>query len=291
MNKKYKIEIAFVILHYLVAEETQKCIQAIKENIDSSNYRIIIVDNNSQNGSYDLLENLYKEDDNIILLHNKKNEGFARGNNKGIEFVNRMYDSEYICCLNNDVYLLDKDFLSKIKKEFKKSKFAVAGPLILSGDGRYDSNPQTIGLLETKEDVLKSISRCKRMIFINKYHLNWIYIRLKQLKYKSKKNSTKYLPKRLENVQLSGACLVFSRVYFEHFDGFYDKTFLYKEEDILRYLLKRECLVSVFLPSILVYHKEDAATDVTLKTNKEKNMFLYSEYIKSLLVLLNLMEE
>lgn len=293
MNQKYKIEIAFVILHYLVAEETQKCVQSIKENIDSKNYRIIIVDNNSENGSYELLERLYQEDQTIELLHNEKNEGFARGNNKGIKFVNSKYDSEYICCINNDVYLLDKNFVSKLQKEFKKSKFAVAGPLILSGDGRYDSNPQTIGLLENKADVLKSINRCKRMVFINKYNLNWIYLKVKQFKNRNKRGSdtAKYLPERLENVQLSGACLVFSKIYFEHFDGFCDKTFLYKEEDILRYLLKQESLRSVFLPNILVYHKEDAATDVNLRTNKEKNIFVYSEYIKSLLVLLHLMEE
>ena len=107
MNEKSKIEIAFVILHYLVEEETQKCIQSIKENIDSENYRIVIVDNNSGNGTYELLQNLYRDDKKIILLHNDKNEGFARGNEKGIEFIRSNYNTEYICCLNNDVYLLE----------------------------------------------------------------------------------------------------------------------------------------------------------------------------------------
>lgn len=293
MNHKYKIEIAFVILHYLVAEETKRCVESIKENIDSENYRIIIVDNNSGNGSYELLEKLYQEDEDIVLIHNEKNEGFARGNNKGIEFVNSKYDVEYICCLNNDVYVLDKEFLSKLRNEFEKSKFAVAGPLILSGDGRYDSNPQNIGILKNKSDVIRSINRCKRMVFINRYYLNWLYLRVKQFKSRKKmsNNIIKYLPQRLENVQLSGACLVFSKIYFQHFNGFCDKTFLYKEEDILIYLLRRKRLLSVFLPNILVYHKEDAATDVELKTNKDKNIFIYREYIKSLFVLLNLMEE
>lgn len=292
MNKKSKIEIAFVILHYLVDEETQRCVQSIKENIDSENYRIVIVDNNSGNGTYELLQNLYRDDKKIILLHNDKNEGFARGNNKGIEFVNSKYDVEYICCLNNDVYLLEKEFLSKLRKEFEKSKFAVCGPLILSGDGRYDSNPQTIGILENKSDVLRSINRCKRMVLINKYHLNWLYLKVKQFKNSKKisKNTIKYLPERLENVQLSGACLVFSGIYFEHFNGFCDKTFLYKEEDILTYLLKREGLLSVFLPNIVVYHSEDAATDHIIENSRKKNIFVFNQYIKSLQILFQLME-
>lgn len=293
MSNKCKIEIAFVILHYLVEEETQKCVQSIKENIDSQNYRIIIVDNNSSNGSYELLQNMYKDDNTIKLIHNDKNEGFARGNNKGIEFIRSKYDSEYICCLNNDVYLLDKNFVYKLRKEFEISKFAVAGPLILSGDGRYDSNPQTIGLLENKEDVRRSIKRCKRMLFINKYHLNWLYTKIKEFKNRKKihNTTTKYLPQRLENVQLSGACLIFSNKYFEYFEGFYDKTFLYKEEDILRYLLKKKSLCSVFLPNILVYHKEDAATDEIIQNNRLKNMTIFKEYINSLQILTNIMEE
>ena len=65
-----------------------------------SNYQLIIINNNSKDGTHDYLKT--KSDlTNIFVINNNKNMGFAYANNQGIE----RSDSEYICFLNNDVLL------------------------------------------------------------------------------------------------------------------------------------------------------------------------------------------
>lgn len=287
------IDIGFVVLHYLVEEETIECVSSIRKNIDTAQnkYKIVIVDNHSQNNSFEILTNLYKGDSDVILIKNEENLGFAQGNNVGINYLNDRYDVEFICCLNNDVYLLENNLLDKLQREYQRSQFAVLGPLILSGDGRYDSNPQRVANIKTKRDIEKQLERAKRMIFIYKYHLGGFYAFYRHIKSLRRQKSDLFTVQLEENVQLSGACLVFSKKYFEKFDGFYPETFLYKEEDILAFLLKSEKLTSIFDPSIIVYHKEDASTDATLNGERKKNIFVFTEYMKSLQVLLKLFEE
>lgn len=291
MNNKKSIDIAFVILHYLVDEETVKCISAISENVDTVNYHIIVVDNASNNGSYERLVKKYENNAHVSLIHNTENIGFAKGNNVGIDYVKEHYEFRYICCLNNDVYLMDKHLIDTLDEEYKKSNFAVLGPLILSGDGRYDSNPQTVGIITDVADVHARIKRYKRLLLLLKLHLYGVFVRLKTLRNTYTNNTAKkIIPQRQLNVQLSGACLIFTNYFFEKLNGFCPETFLYKEEDILRYQLMQNKLLSVFLPTLLFYHAEDASTDAQIRNSREKDIFVYKEYIKSLNVLLKIMK-
>ena len=121
-----KIDIGFVILHYLVSEQTKKSIESISKNIDTENYKIVIVDNFSNNGSIENIEQYINNDNKIIILRNDKNLGFANGNNTGITYINKNYDCNFICVLNNDVYLQSITLFSEIQKEYDLSSFAVA---------------------------------------------------------------------------------------------------------------------------------------------------------------------
>ncbi len=53
--------ICFVILHYMVLEETVKCIESIEaQGVDSFSVKIIVVDNASPNGTGKMLQEKYK---------------------------------------------------------------------------------------------------------------------------------------------------------------------------------------------------------------------------------------
>ena len=52
----------------------------------------------------------------MILIKNKKNYGFAEGNNIGIRFALKNLNPDYILLLNNDT-VVDKDFLKALVKE------------------------------------------------------------------------------------------------------------------------------------------------------------------------------
>ena len=135
------MDIVFVILHYMVEEETYRCVEYIRDRIDTKDYHIVIVDNASSNGSGMLVEKKYSDSLDVSVLLNQKNVGYSRGNNIGFRYAKKKWNPRYIVFVNNDVYLLEKQLLKKLDEEYNKSKFAVLGPLVMSGDGRCNINP------------------------------------------------------------------------------------------------------------------------------------------------------
>ena len=186
------MKIVFVILHYLAIDETYKSVDSIEKKIDTDMYKIVIVDNASPDKSGALLKEHYKNDDHVEVLLNQENLGFARGNNVGFRYAEKTWNPSYIVLMNNDVYLLDDDFLEKVEKEYKRSQFAVLGPMILSADGRCDINPIRTNAM-SKQEVEHDIQEYKIKSVVYKYHLEKIkniYRKIKPLKKKKKKEIT-----------------------------------------------------------------------------------------------------
>ena len=71
-------DIAFLILHYNVVQETINCVNSIVDNIDSNNYNIVIVDNGSPNKSGDTLLEHFKNNSKVHVIINDTNLGFAK---------------------------------------------------------------------------------------------------------------------------------------------------------------------------------------------------------------------
>ncbi len=288
-----KIDIAYIVLNYMAYQETIKCVEYINKNSDTKDYIIVVIDNNSHNDSYEKLKDIFCEEKKLVLIKNSKNLGFAKGNNVGINYVLNNFIFDYIAVLNNDVYLLEKNLLKKIEEEKKNSNFSVLGPLILTADGRYDSNPvEIINDLKNLNCLVKQIK--KELIFINlklyriyNFYMRFIYF----VKNKINKSSKKVIYERKENVKLHGSFLVFSKNYFNIFDGFDDRTFLYLEEDILYFNLMNNNMINVFCPDIIVYHKEDASTNMINKNPIEKVKFIYENHLKSADVLIDIINK
>lgn len=126
-----------------------------------------------------------------------------------------------------------------------------------------------------------------------RYVLNLIYLEKLLLFFKSKfekkiimKNNLNFNFKRLENVKLHGSCLIFSKKFIEKHVAFYPETFLYLEEDILFYNVRKYKLRSIFNPEIKVVHVGDASINMVKSNDYIKRRYIYRESINSLLVFL-----
>lgn len=281
------MDIVFVILHYLAIDETKRCVEYINKNIDTDKYQIVIVDNNSANGSGKMLQEYYEQQIKVTVLLNEENLGFARGNNVGFLYAKRQWNPRYIVLLNNDVYLLETELVRKLDVEYEKSGFAVSGPLIMTADGKCDINPIRTTPM-TKGAIMKDIQIYKRRQLLYKYHLMGLRNKILQfLKGSGRKKGSKNYIERCENVQLHGCFLVFSEQYTERFDGLDDRTFLFREEAILYKHMLENNMVTVYQPDIIVFHEEDAATDQFRKTERQKALFELDNHIKSLNILLD----
>lgn len=78
------IKASIIILsHNYLKETTLPCLESIFLNSNSIDFEVIVIDNGSSDDTVNYLQNLKKQRDNLQCLYNKKNVGFAAGNNMG----------------------------------------------------------------------------------------------------------------------------------------------------------------------------------------------------------------
>jgi len=97
-----------IILTWNGRKDTLDCLRSFK-TVEYPNYRIILVDNASVDGTVDAVR---KEFPGVDIIVNPTNLRFAGGNNVGMRKA-VMGGADYILLLNNDT-LVDKDFLIKM---------------------------------------------------------------------------------------------------------------------------------------------------------------------------------
>ena len=85
---------SIIILTYNKFEHSQECIESVRKFTRPDSYEIIVVDNNSTDGTVGWL----KQQNDIKTVFNAENKGFPAGCNQGI----RIADGDDILLLNND---------------------------------------------------------------------------------------------------------------------------------------------------------------------------------------------
>ncbi len=127
MNNKDHVSI--IILNWNGKHLLKENIKSvIKQNYPSFN--IIITDNGSRDGSIRYIKKLQKKCEKISLVENKKNLGYASGNNKGIEKALENKSCKYVVILNNDIKV-EKDWLKNLIKGFNQDNIGICTSKIL----------------------------------------------------------------------------------------------------------------------------------------------------------------
>lgn len=118
-------KVAIIILNWNSFNTTKDCLISL-DKISYPNYRIIIVDNHSADGSPELFRNRFPQHHLIV---NAENLGFPGGNNVGIKWALKN-DFQYILLLNYDT-IANPDFLDKlIEVAEKRPSIGILGPCI-----------------------------------------------------------------------------------------------------------------------------------------------------------------
>ena len=122
-------KIAIILVNYNGKEYNEECIKSIF-NSSYDNLEVIVVDNDSKDGSPELLREQFGNKINLIMTG--KNLGFSGANNIGISKALEN-GCEYVVLLNNDT-LIDKDLISNMIKASKEENNAVISPKIYLKD-------------------------------------------------------------------------------------------------------------------------------------------------------------
>jgi GT2 family glycosyltransferase len=127
-----------IILNWCTPESTLNACLDIRKycNLDY----IIIVDNNSPDGSFEILkeDSLIKVYDNIFVLNTGHNSGYAGGNNYALRFaLNNFIDIDIFWIVNSDVRIHGDMFLP-ILEEIKHKSDCFYGSLVLNSDEKIE---------------------------------------------------------------------------------------------------------------------------------------------------------
>lgn len=180
--------VSIILLNWNGYEDTLEALESLY-NINYPNYNVIVADNNSSNDSIEkiteyaqgkikveteytryqdnkpiqlniLNEGEYSEkidntstpdEKKLLLIKNKENYGFAKGNNIAIDYTLKYDNPDYVLLLNNDT-IVDADFLKNmIDVAVSDEKIGIVGPKFYYYD--YEGSHDTIWCIGSVVDL------------------------------------------------------------------------------------------------------------------------------------------
>jgi len=155
--------VSIIILNYNGLNDLKECIDSLY-NLSYKNFELILVDNNSQDKSVELIRKNYRE---VKIIQLDKNYGYSKGNNIGV----RQARGKYIVLLNMDT-VVDKNWLSELVKVAEQSKnIGIVGSKNYYYDDRTKisfgiglcnklGNPKIIGLNKKDNILVNTQTEC-----------------------------------------------------------------------------------------------------------------------------------
>lgn len=126
------MDLSIITINYNTKDLLRDCLQSIKEsNLDKHSYEIIVVDNNSAD---DLTVMAKEELNNVTLIQNKENLGFAKANNIGI----RKARGRYLLFLNPDTKVTKNAIKAVLNYMEENKDVGVASPRVELANGELD---------------------------------------------------------------------------------------------------------------------------------------------------------
>ncbi len=231
--------VCIVLINWNQLNLTLDCLESIGK-INYSNYRVVVVDNNSKEDPKNKIKASYPHTE---VLQQTENLGFAEGNNVGFRYA---YDHgfELILALNNDT-IVERDFLKILVNKISASnnKYTALSPKIY-----FKHAPRMIWALGGKVSVgkAKGYSYQRKVIDVGQF-------------------KTTIAPD-----YLTGCCILIKADVLKEFGGFNKDYFAYYEDTDLSYRLTSEGYQIAVVPESIIWHVAGGSS----RHNKRKPPFL-----------------
>lgn len=121
------MDLSIIIVSWNTKNLLFNCLKSVFKYTDGLNFEVIVVDNNSSDGSQEMVKRDFPK---AILISNKENRGYVRANNQGIKIAK----GNYIMLLNSDTLIKGNEFLKMVNYLKNKPEIGVLGPRLLNED-------------------------------------------------------------------------------------------------------------------------------------------------------------
>jgi GT2 family glycosyltransferase/SAM-dependent methyltransferase/glycosyltransferase involved in cell wall biosynthesis len=137
---------SITVVSYNNLELTKLCLESILLNTDYPNYEIIVVDNHSSDGTQAYLRYMTSIHENLHILLNPGNHGFAKANNQGLAQA----AGEYLVLLNNDT-IVPPGWLGRLIRHLHDLRVGLVGPVtnFVGNEAKINVNYKTWSEMET----------------------------------------------------------------------------------------------------------------------------------------------
>jgi GT2 family glycosyltransferase len=231
-------KLSIIIVNYNVCHFLEQALQTVKKAIKDLSAEIIVVDNNSVDGSVEMVKAKFPQ---VTLIANKTNLGFSKANNQAILKAS----GEYILLLNPDT-IVEEDTLLKCCR-FMDEHPDAGGLGVKMLDGKGNFLPESKRGLPTPRVAFYKIFGLaalfpKSKIF-GRYHLGY-----------------------LDNDQtheveiLSGACMFLRKSVLDKIGLLDEDYFMYGEDIDLSYRIIKASYKNYYYPEARIIHYKGEST-------------------------------
>lgn len=252
MNEK--IDVSVIIVNYNTKQLTENCIKSIQENTSDVIYEIILVDNDSSDGSSEYFQNR----NDIVFVLSKNNLGFGRANNLGYS----KSTGKYVFLLNSDTILLNnvvKIFYDEMEQ--LPNDIACIGAPLLKRDGK------TIGNSFGYFPCFSQIYRVLKDLYLKKIIKNYVDGTIDF-------NNEVY-PKFVDYI--IGADLFLRRSVIEKHGLFDPDFFMYFEETEMQYRYHKNGYKAKIISGPRIIHLEPFIDNGKKKKYSAKHRYIFFE--------------
>ncbi len=165
------VDVSVIIVNYNVREFLEQALRSVEAASDSLSVEVFVVDNNSADGSVDMLRTKFST---VRVIANDENLGFARANNQAI----REASGRYLLILNPDTIVAEDTLRTLVDFMDIHPEAGAAGCRILGPDGSFapESRRSFPTPLVAFYRMVKLSSLFPRSRLFGKYNLTYLPI-------------------------------------------------------------------------------------------------------------------
>lgn len=236
-----EIDVSIIIVSYNSKNFLLQCIDSIYKRLKRCNFEIILIDNDSIDGSQDIVRRRFP---GVNLVANKTNVGFAMANNQGLSLAR----GEFFFLLNPDTEIMSGAIESIISFMNRNPSVGIVGPKLVRSDSTIQSSCKKFPTL--RGELLQNIFTDKFIpVFVKSCFGDEIPVSKHEM--------------RVDWV--TGACLAIRRKMIEQVGQFDESFFLYYEEVDLCFRAKKRGWDICFFPEAVVVHHGGKSTEKNLR--------------------------